>query len=139
MDFPAPRFWPVSVKGVVVDHEDRVLLLCNERREWELPGGRLELGEEPGACVVREIEEKSSWKTRTGPLLDTWVYQPIPDRHVLILTYGVHPLDSAAAPVLSHEHQDIGLFTRAEVATLFMPDGYKRSIDTWFRHPERVV
>ena len=32
--------FPVSVKGVVV-RANRVLLLRNERDEWELPGGRL--------------------------------------------------------------------------------------------------
>ena len=37
-----PPTWPVSVKGVAVDSSRRVLLLKNEREEWELPGGRLE-------------------------------------------------------------------------------------------------
>jgi hypothetical protein len=37
----APAF-PVSVKGVAVQY-GRVLLLENERAEWELPGGKLEL------------------------------------------------------------------------------------------------
>lgn len=41
-----PHLFPVSVKGVVV-RDGRVLLLRNERDEWELPGGKLELGEEP--------------------------------------------------------------------------------------------
>lgn len=36
--------FPVSIKGVVVS-DDRVLLLKNDRDEWELPGGRIELGE----------------------------------------------------------------------------------------------
>jgi hypothetical protein len=34
--------------------------------------------------------------------------------------------------VLSHEHKEIGLFSESEVATLVMPDGYKRSIATWY-------
>lgn len=33
--------YPVSIKGVVV-RDGRVLLLKNERDEWELPGGRIE-------------------------------------------------------------------------------------------------
>jgi 8-oxo-dGTP pyrophosphatase MutT (NUDIX family) len=37
-----PPLWPVSIKGVACDTEGRVLLLKNERAEWELPGGRLE-------------------------------------------------------------------------------------------------
>jgi hypothetical protein len=38
----------------------------------------------------------------------------------------------AATPVLSDEHQDIGLFEETDVATLNMPHGYKRSIASWF-------
>ncbi|MGW1996492.1 NUDIX hydrolase [Embleya sp. NPDC001921] len=139
MDTAAPHAWPVSCKGVVLDHQRRVLLLRNERREWELPGGRLELGEEPAQCVIREITEETTWDTTAGPLLDTWVYQPVPGRHVLIVTYGVHPLDTTTAPILSHEHKEIGLFGRTEIADLFMPDGYKRSIETWYEHPHRAA
>jgi len=40
--------YPVSVKGVLV-RNDRVLLVHNERDEWELPGGRIEPGETAGA------------------------------------------------------------------------------------------
>ncbi|WP_237535843.1 hypothetical protein [Streptomyces sp. SID3343] len=53
------------------------------------------------------------------------------------MTFGVHPLDTTTAPVLSHEHKEIGLFARAEIPDLFTPDGYKRSIETWFDHPRR--
>jgi len=35
---PDDARWPVSVKGVILDG-DRVVLLRNERDEWELPGG----------------------------------------------------------------------------------------------------
>ena len=40
--------------------------------------------------------------------------------------------DGADEPVLSHEHKEIGLFTEQEVDALNMPDGYKRSIASWF-------
>jgi hypothetical protein len=44
------QLYPASVKGVVI-RDERVLLLRNEREEWELPGGKLELGEDPAKCV----------------------------------------------------------------------------------------
>jgi NUDIX domain len=56
---PAAHAFPVSVKGVAVQGGG-VLLLENERNEWELPGGKLELREEPADCVVREIRGSSS-------------------------------------------------------------------------------
>ena len=43
---PAAPAFPVSVKGVAVQG-GKVLLLENERSEWELPGGKLEVGEDP--------------------------------------------------------------------------------------------
>ena len=71
-DNEAYRF-PVSVKGVVFV-DSKVALLKNSRDEWELPGGKLELGESPEICVVREISEELAITARVGPLLDAWVY-----------------------------------------------------------------
>ncbi len=122
--------FPVSVKGVAVQ-DGKVLLLENERNEWELPGGKLELGEDPAACVVREIGEETGWQVAAGPLLDCWQYHIGRGADVLIVTYGCDVL-SAGPPVLSDEHKRAGLFAPGEVAGLAMPDGYKRSVAAWF-------
>jgi 8-oxo-dGTP pyrophosphatase MutT (NUDIX family) len=129
--------FPVSVKGVAV-RDGKVLLLQNERNEWELPGGKLELGEDPAGCVVREISEETGWQVAAGPLLDCWQYHIGPGADVLIVTYGCDVL-SGGQPVVSSEHSRAGLFPLAEVARLTMPDGYKRSIAGWFaRSPAGV-
>lgn len=123
--------FPVSIKGVVV-RAGKVLLLKNERDEWELPGGRIELGETPEECVAREITEETQWKVTTGPLLDTWMYNiRAVGAHIFIVTYGCYPT-SDTAPILSPEHKEVGLFTEHQVPTLHMPEGYKRSIATWY-------
>ena len=49
---------PISVKGVLI-HEDRVLLLLNERGEWDLPGGRPDAGEDHRAALEREVREET--------------------------------------------------------------------------------
>jgi len=127
---PTTRAFPVSVKGVLV-RDGRVLLLKNEREEWELPGGKLELGEEPPACVAREITEETGLPVTTGPILDAWQYHIREGRDVLIVTYGCHP-EGNQSPTLSNEHKEIGFFTQAEVGDLNMPAGYKHSIQSWF-------
>lgn len=124
------RAFPVSVKGVLV-RDGLVLLLKNEREEWELPGGKLELGEEPPVCVAREITEETGLAVTTGPILDAWQYHIREGRDVLIVTYGCHP-EGNQSPTLSNEHKEIGFFTQAEVGDLNMPAGYKHSIQSWF-------
>ena len=121
--------FPVSVKGVAV-RGGRVLLLRNERAEWELPGGKLEIGEDPLDCVAREIAEETGWQVTVGPILDCWQYHIDVGQDVVIVTYGCH-VASEGPPVVSSEHSEAGLFGRAEIPQLTMPDGYKRSVLTW--------
>lgn len=130
-----PPTWPVSVKGVAVA-DGRVVLLKNERDEWELPGGRLEPSDEsPETAVERELDEETGWQVKASALLDVWIYQPLPDTHpdrrVVIVTYGCTVLTPEVAPVVSHEHKQIGLFPLDELPALRLPDGYRRSIAAW--------
>jgi 8-oxo-dGTP pyrophosphatase MutT (NUDIX family) len=127
-DNQAYRF-PVSVKGVIY-HNGQVVLLKNERDEWELPGGKLELGETPEVCVIREIEEELGLGATIGPLLDSWVYHIFEGRDVLILTYGCSPTPFSEV-THSPEHKAVGLFRPEEVSALRMPEGYKQSIQRW--------
>ena len=127
-DNKAYRF-PVSVKGIVY-YNEKVILLKNERDEWELPGGKLELGETPEVCVAREIEEELGLTVMVGPLLDSWVYHIFEGVDVLILTYGSYP-GPFSEITHSPEHKAVGLFSPEEVLLLRMPEGYKKSIQNW--------
>ncbi len=118
--------YPVSVKAVIVV-DGKVPLLRNERDEWELPGGKLDPGEQPKACVVREVKEELDLDTTVCGIIDSWVYN-IQDRvDVLIVTYR---LDAASLDGLSvsHEHKELKIFSVGDIEALRMPEGYKRSI-----------
>ena len=127
-DNEAFRF-PVSVKGVVI-RGGEVVLLRNERDEWELPGGKLEPSESPQVCVAREIAEELRLQVEPGALLDTWVYCITPDVRVLIVTYGCSETVEVEA-VLSHEHKQLRWFPLSQIPSLRMPEGYKASIRRW--------
>jgi 8-oxo-dGTP pyrophosphatase MutT (NUDIX family) len=127
-DNNASRF-PVSVKGVLL-RGGKVILVRNERDEWELPGGKLELCESPAECLAREIAEELGLNTEPQTLLDSWIYTIVPGVNVLVLAYGCTE-SSLGEAVLSDEHSELRWFALGDVDELRMPDGYKKSIRTW--------
>jgi 8-oxo-dGTP pyrophosphatase MutT (NUDIX family) len=116
----------VSVKGVLLEG-DRVVLLLNERDEWELPGGRLESGEDTVACLEREFAEELGVAIVADGILDCWLYQVFTGKDVLIVTYAVRRINRREFRV-SQEHRKFGVFALGELTGLAMPEGYRRSI-----------
>ena|SRR2546428_9072553 len=122
---------PISVKGVVLQ-QNRVVLLKNERDEWELPGGKLEKGEKPESCVAREIMEETGWQVTVGPLLNAWVYNILPGRTAFVISYGCQT-DSLEPPKKSREHKEISIFEINDIESLNMPAEYKVAINLWWK------
>ncbi len=119
--------WPVSVKGVL-GWGGRVVVLRNERGEWELPGGRLDAADmSPEAALRREMKEELGVDVEVGALIDSWIYE-VEGKRVLIMTYGCSGERPSA---LSHsdEHTAVAEFSLVELRSELIPEGYLRSID----------
>jgi len=53
---------PISYVYVIAfDREGRFLMVRHARRAWEMPGGKLEPGEDPEAGAVREFREETGY------------------------------------------------------------------------------
>ncbi|MFZ2523260.1 MAG: NUDIX hydrolase [Minisyncoccia bacterium] len=58
-----PCFYRVSVKALIYNEtKDKFLVTLENNGTWEVPGGGLDWGEDPVACVTREIEEETGLK-----------------------------------------------------------------------------
>src|SRR5579875_2422811 len=51
-------FYRVSVKALVFDAENRLLVVQESAGHWELPGGGWEHGETLEQCLARELDEE---------------------------------------------------------------------------------
>lgn len=58
-----PYLVPISIKGIVFEN-GKVWLRKNERDEWELPGGKLEDGEQPKETIIRELKEELGFEVK---------------------------------------------------------------------------
>jgi 8-oxo-dGTP pyrophosphatase MutT (NUDIX family) len=68
-----PYVVPISVKGIVME-EEKIWLRFNERQEWELPGGKMDAGEQPNETVVRELREELGLEVEPTRLVDAYLY-----------------------------------------------------------------
>ena len=137
--------YPTSIKGVVI-HDGCVLLLLNERGEWDLPGGRPDPGEDHRAALVREVREEAGLSVEVGALVDEHLFEVLPRRFVRIVSY-VCRLVGARDVVLSHEHLETRWMTIADLDETIdghpLPKGYLGAILQAIDQPrspsERVV
>ncbi|MEU5883813.1 NUDIX hydrolase [Spirillospora sp. NPDC047279] len=90
---------------VAVDEAGRALLIWRHRFitdqwGWEIPGGRVELGEEPAEAAARELVEETGWQA--GPIRHLLDVRPSPGIHD-----GVHHIFRADGAVRVGEPTDV--------------------------------
>jgi len=121
---------PVSVKAILI-HDGAVLLLRNERGEWDLPGGRPDPGEDHRAALTREVREETGLKVEVGAAIPEHLFEVLPKRFVRILPF-VCRLLSGREVVLSHEHLETRWVPLADldetIASHPLPKGYLGAI-----------
>ena len=131
---------PISVKGVLVDR-GRVLLLLNERGDWDLPGGRPDPGEDHRAALKREVQEEAGLVVEVGEALEEYLFEVLPGRLVRILPY-VCRLTGGGDVVLSHEHLETRWVPLAELGERIhghpLPSGYLGAIRQAIDQPRSV-
>jgi 8-oxo-dGTP diphosphatase len=60
----------VSYVYVIAFKDDRFLMVRHARRAWEMPGGKLESGEDPETGAVREFREETGYHVHSLKILE---------------------------------------------------------------------
>jgi len=130
-DFFSHHF-PVSIKGVCF-MENKVILLKNERRNWDLPGGKLKRKEEVVACLEREMLEELNITVQVKDLLDVTQISVMNTVSVFVVIYGCTTQASPGELKISQESFEVGLFTIDELDGLRIRQAYREVIRRAFR------
>lgn len=93
---------PVSVKAII-RRQHAVLFLRNPRGEWELPGGRPEIGESLEAALIREVSEECALTVSSARYVGSGAFEAIPGKFVLVVCFDCE--FDARDILLSDEHE----------------------------------
>lgn len=103
----------LGVKLLIIDKETNQFLAIARNADkklhvpekWDIPGGRLEIGEEPLAALSRELSEEISYSLPTEPVLvDAASVVNNDDRQIIRLTYAIEVVSKSVSIALGDEH-----------------------------------
>ena len=127
----AIQLFQVAIKALIVrDGRLLVLRLGGGPIWWELPGGRIDVGEEDAAhadVLRRELREElgPDFRCRIGAPLLTWMRPRDRERGEFTILIGLRCEYEGGAIALSHEHSELRWVNRDSWRELALAPGYE--------------
>jgi len=122
----------ITLKAVL-EHRGKILMTSGDGKRWELPGGRLNNGEQPVAGVVREISEELGVDVEPTGILDAFAFVSSAGNNHLAVVYRCHPMsDINKIRPNDGEIVDMRWITQDEVDQLTMWPQYKTLLHRLF-------
>ena len=114
----------VTVKALIY-RDGHILLLRKPEGEWDLPGGRLDEGEDPKLALRREIREELGVKAKIFGLADCTIRRSKASTEIFVVSYRCDIKGSVKDIRLSKEHTEARYVPMAKVHGLDMQNAYK--------------
>ena len=122
----------LAVKSFIVNDKDELLLVKREEEDvhcpgaWELPGGRLELGEDPFEALKRETKEETNIDIEVKNPLKVHHFTRDDGQDITMISFLCRPKSNSV--VLSKEHTDYK-WIEMEKAFSEIHEGFREEIE----------
>ena len=129
----------VGLKAFIADGE-KLLIVQDTDGQWELPGGKIQAGEDVPTAFKRELAEEVSKKAQIelGPVFHVWIRQPNPNKKdFFIFLVGLRCFWRGGEVVTSDEHKNFRWIAKKEVDSIDFENTYKDAIIYYFQSIEK--
>lgn len=111
----------ILVTAAVIIVEDLILMAQrssgDDAGKWEFPGGKVEPGEDPRACLKRELKEELGIDAEIGQALEV-ISVPQKDRHLVLIYFQCAIIKGTPEPL---QCMQVNWFRREEAELLEKP------------------
>ena len=122
----------LAVKSFIVNDKNELLLVKRHDNEihcpgaWEIPGGRLELGEDPFEALKRETKEETNLDIEIQNPLRVHHFERDDGQRITMISFLCRPKSNSV--VLSEEHTDYK-WIEIEKANSEIHKGFKKEVE----------
>lgn len=125
----------IGIKGIIQSPDGVVILEDAERGKWELPGGRVDQGQDLAEAFRREVSEEitgASFET-FGPTVHADVGDFIVENdHRLLLVFRVAEVALPEVIQISHEHRAHAMVQPTTLGNFELYDSDRTALEIYF-------
>jgi 8-oxo-dGTP diphosphatase len=126
----------IAVKSFILNGKGELLMIKRADKEyyggvWEIPGGRLEKGEDIFSGLKREVKEETGMEIEILNPLKVHDFTRKDEQKIHMTTFLCRPLSHSV--VLSHEHTEYSWMTLEKAKSMITPF-FREEIDILSNH-----
>jgi 8-oxo-dGTP diphosphatase len=130
----------IKVTAAILDKDGKILIAKRKKddplkKKWEFPGGKVEPGETPEECLVRELEEELGIKSKIGRFVCSSQYK-YPHISIDLLAYTVEYISGEFRAI---DHEEIKWVKPSELNLYDFPEADKPIMEKLLKDIYHVI
>ncbi|MDF2546173.1 MAG: hydrolase [Anaerosolibacter sp.] len=120
-----------STKDLIIEDTKFLAMykIIDNKKWWDLPGGRMEFGENAEETLAREIKEELGVKIKPIKLIDTWNYMPNEKFQTIGVIYHCEIISGEIS--ISEEHDGYEWINIDNIEEVFTREAFSERMKSW--------